>query len=349
MHPLSENTTFSGAPGHSLGLDLRNVTTSFRLITPFFSLEFMHLFYILNFFVFNIPLSALGMSTNFANIIVYFKMGFTESSNMNFFALAVFDFIFSLISVVGALFINPLISHLSIAPLLGHIGQGLGRAVFFCNSGSAMLTAMISAERCFCVVFPLKVKTWLSFRRRLGLLLTIIAYNLTFLILLYVDTGPPYNEPSQKLSFYYLFMYITPLHVCFFIVILNTLFLVQRLRVTQHWRKKTATQSTKNEDKENRLAKTVIAISTLFIIGAFPVVALFFTEVFYPRFNYVDPYFYTLSFVVYSVSVHPTQLSSAVNIIFYYKLSSRFKKVFSTCFLLKMTKMRGSNGVKSRS
>ncbi|KAK3789548.1 hypothetical protein RRG08_060321 [Elysia crispata] len=65
------------------------------------------------------------------------------------------------------------------------------------------MTALISTERCVYVVFPLKVQTLLTRRRSLFLTLAVVTYHVIFTIVLYSDTGPPYDTHLPKLSFYY--------------------------------------------------------------------------------------------------------------------------------------------------
>ncbi|KAK3794149.1 hypothetical protein RRG08_003268 [Elysia crispata] len=106
----------------------------------------------------------------------------------------------------------------------------LSHAWVIVTCGSAMMTALISTERCVSVVFPLKVKTLLTRRRSLFLTLAVVAYHVIFTIVLYSDTGPPYDAHPQKLSFYYFSLYVIPSTSCFFIVVLTTIFLVVKLR-----------------------------------------------------------------------------------------------------------------------
>ena len=165
--------------------------------------------------------------------------------------------------------------------------------------------------------------------------LTVVAYALTFLVIVYVDATPPYNSYPKRLGFYFFYLYAIPLTTCFFIVVITTVSLIINLRRQQRWRRETASQSDKSSDKENKLVRTIIAISTLFIICSFPYVAIFITEAVYPPYRHKDPYLGSLSTIILSVSGVFQAVSSAVNIFFYYRMSSRFNKVFSACFLLK--------------
>ena len=180
------------------------------------------------------------------------------------------------------------------------------------------------------------MKTLLTRRRSLYLLLIVLAYPLIFLITIHIEAAPPYdaNRYPKKLGFYLFYMYSVPTAMCFSIVVISTILLVASIRRKQQWRKDTSTQSDKNKDKERRLAKTIIAITTIFIVCLLPYVGLWFAPIVYPRFNYVDPYFGPLLNVLYTFTDVLQALSSSVNIFFYYRMSSKYNKVLSSFFFV---------------
>ena len=167
------------------------------------------------------------------------------------------------------------------------------------------------------------------------MILIVAVYHATFLILVYADTGPPYNDYPKKLAFYFFSLYAVPTMACFLIVVFTTMFLVVKLRSNQRWRQETTTQSDKTSDKENKLVRTIIAISVLFIVCSFPNVGMLITQTIYPRFNYMDPYLGTLITGMFTFSGVFTAVSSSVNIFFYYKMSSKFNKVFNETFSIR--------------
>ena len=172
----------------------------------------------------------------------------------------------------------------------------------------------------------------LTRRRSLFLTLAVVAYHVIFTIVLYSDTGPPYDAHPQKLSFYYFSLYVIPSTSCFFIVVLTTIFLVVKLRTNVKWRRDAISQKEKRNERDNKLVKTIIAICTLFIICSFPNVSIFITQIIYPRFRYGDPYLGTLIESMFGFSGVFQAISSSINIFFYYRMSSRFKKTFCACF-----------------
>ncbi|GFS15329.1 chemosensory receptor A [Elysia marginata] len=292
-------------------------------VTPLVSYALLNYFAVINLFVFVAPASLLGVFTNIANIIVYTKMGLSESSNVNFLVLSVFDLLYSVASLLMRLLYSPIFWSLSEAPVMMGVSHGLSHGMVVMTCGSAMMTALISTERCVCVVFPLKVKTLLSRQRSLCLMLTIVAYHVAFLLLLYIDTGPPYDLHPKKLSFYYLCLYSIPLVTCFFAVIVNTIFLVLRVKRNQRWRQTKALHNDKTSSKDDKLVRTIISISTMFIICSCPTVAIFFGQVSYPRLRHSDPYFGNFTLLMFAVSGIFNGVSASGNIIFYYRMSSR--------------------------
>ncbi|RUS74385.1 hypothetical protein EGW08_017866 [Elysia chlorotica] len=302
-------------------------------VKPLVSVAVMDMFSVVNGFGLCSLLSFLGVFTNIANIIVYARMGLSETSNINFLALSVLDFFVSLVTFFLKFLYSPVLRSLSTGPITTHISMSLSPAMMSTVGASAMMTALISTERCLCVVFPLKVKTFLTPRRVLYLLLTIVAYMVTFLLVFYIDVGAPFINQIGKQGFYFFCFFAVPSTTCFFIVLLSTLFLVIRLRKNLKWRQERSSQSAKSSCKENKLVRTIIAISTIFIICFFPNVLNFFVQIIHPSFRYLDPYLGTLAVVMFSFSGVTQAISSSINIFFYYRMSSKFKRVFSETFL----------------
>ena len=141
-----------------LPMDLHNKTQIWSIVTPLISYALLETFFLFNFFLLTGPMCLLGIFTNIANIIVYCKMGFSETSNVNFLVLSGFDLFVSLISLVARGLMNPLLRQLSNWPVLNYMSHAHSYAMIVVISGSAMMTALISTERCVCVVFPLKVR-----------------------------------------------------------------------------------------------------------------------------------------------------------------------------------------------
>ncbi|GFR88096.1 chemosensory receptor A [Elysia marginata] len=164
-------------------------------------------------------------------------------------------------------------------------------------------------------------------------MLTVVAYHVIFLIIIYADPGPPYDDyTTKKLTFYLASLYAVPYSAVFFIVVMTTTFLVIQLRRTRQWRREAANQSNKNKDKETVIVRTIIAINFLFIFCSLPTVGHILGSIMVPSYEKNDPYWNTLLDLIYSFGYIFHAISSSVNICFYYKMSSRFRQVFSKCF-----------------
>ncbi|RUS86274.1 hypothetical protein EGW08_005966 [Elysia chlorotica] len=309
--------------------------------------SFFDLLSLTNLFGITGPLCLLGIFTNIANLVVYAKMGFSESSNMNFMALAVFDLLFTIISLTMRALYNPSLKRSAAGPLLQYASHCVSIGMVVVANGSAMMTALIAAERCVYVVFPLKAKTLLSRRRSLGLVLAVLAYHAAFMVLVYVDPGPPYDSHPERRSLYYMVFYVIPSSACFLVVLLTTIFLVSRLMRSQRWRRQASTKSGQSGAKEDRLVKTIVSISTLFVICYFPNVSIFLVQIAYPPLRYGTLYLNNLILILFDISMTSQVISSTGNFFFYYKLGSRFRKVFHATFACGRSKYSDGPSVKS--
>ena len=135
-----------------------NRTESGPHVKPLVSIDVLDLFSIVNDFALCSFLSLFGVVSNTANIIVYSRIGFSESSNINFLALSVIDLLVSLVTFFLKMFYSPVFSNLRTGPTTSMVALTLSPAMMVTVCGSAMMTTLISTERCLCVVFPLKVK-----------------------------------------------------------------------------------------------------------------------------------------------------------------------------------------------
>ena len=135
-----------------------NRTGSGEFLKPLVSVAIMDIFSVVNGFVLSSFISCLGIFTNTANIIVYSRMGLSESSNINFLALWVIDFFVSFVTFFLKFLYSPILRDLSTGPMTSTISTSLGPIMLCAVGASAMMTALISTERFLCVVFPLKVR-----------------------------------------------------------------------------------------------------------------------------------------------------------------------------------------------
>ncbi|GFS08123.1 chemosensory receptor A [Elysia marginata] len=284
-----------------------------------------------------VTLTALfGVFTNIANISVYLKMGLRETTNINFFALSVFDLLVCMVSVVAQITNNGPVSQMTM-PSGARFTEVAIAAIYItypCLGCSAWVTAILSVERYLCIATPLKVKDIITPQRTRALILTMVAYQSVFLILFFTNPGPPYDAVDPKRALYFNCSFSAPTFICFFIVVVSTILLVVKLRQNLEWRNESTNQSSKNlgSSKEQKATRSVLAICTIFIACFALNLALFFASLVYPRFTHMDPYLGSLFRVLYSFSTLLQLLSATVNIFVYYKMSTKYREIFTALF-----------------
>ena len=162
-----------------------------------------------------------------------------------------------------------------------------------------------------------------------------VAYQSVFIVLFFVSPGPPYDHYNARRAFYYILSFSAPSLICFFLVLVSTTLLVIRLKQNLEWRKEATKQSNNRPGssmKERKAARSVVAICTIFIICFAPNVALFVTSLFYPNVTHHDPYLGSLMRILYSLSNILQVLSSAVNIVIYYRMGTKYQEIIAGLF-----------------
>ena len=98
----------------------------------------------------------LGLFTNSANILVFWRLRFSSVSNINLFFLSVFDMMTIVICAYSVVCSNAFYSLVTF--ISGYALIVIVHPLYF--SGLAMsscITALISMERCCCIMLPMKV------------------------------------------------------------------------------------------------------------------------------------------------------------------------------------------------
>ncbi|GFS24157.1 chemosensory receptor A [Elysia marginata] len=126
-------------------------------VVPLVSYRVYTYFALVNDLVLICSISTFGIFTNAANIVVFLKMGFVESTNISFFALAILDLLICVYTTIAKLMYSPWLIRLHHNPNTVELGHAVSMIVLFCGGAGAWVTAIISLERCFCIMFPLKV------------------------------------------------------------------------------------------------------------------------------------------------------------------------------------------------
>ena len=161
-----------------------------------------------------------------------------------------------------------------------------------------------------------------------------VVYQAVFACLFFTNPGPPYDVLSSRRTAYFIFSFSAPSYVCFVIVLISTIVLVVKLKQNMEWRSRAAKQSHEGSRsvKERKAARSVVTICTIFICSFILNVGLFLTSLLYPSFNQHDPFLGSLLRVLFKISFLLQVLSSSVNTLVYYRMSTRYRDVFNDLF-----------------
>ncbi|GFO40367.1 chemosensory receptor a [Plakobranchus ocellatus] len=301
---------------------------------------------------------------NTLSIAVFVKLGFSEPSNISLTALAICDFTLAVLYTWNNLCLW-LTYHNVRLPFHGvNVTFLTGGAQWtFLSSAIAWITAFISFERCICILFPLKVRRFITPRGTFVAMLIIILLTFcpSFFIYIrykFVWVFNPYlnitilNTMPVNSQFAILFEQISvvicgviePL-LAFSIMLICTVLLVVELRKMSSWRlsvtsakrqrvqpeENLATSSSAAEarisQKEERLVRKVVAITTIFIASYIPTCIMLVCNVVFDEFNHLG--IYRRLFIVSSYIISLGQpISGSVNTLIYYKMASKFRSVF---------------------
>ena len=294
-----------------------------------------------------------GMTGNIIIIITFTKMGFSESINISYCALCISDILCIIAFSWNALCFIPAFTDLDLPFIPSEIVIVTGgSAVEIFSETTAWITAFISLERCLCVVFPLKVKDIVRPRRTVFIVVTIFALtilplaSITFYIYVFYsrfDTktnrtliGVRLRKSSLANTIFYIhpffkmvFMNITPLVIVF----VCSLSMAVHLNRSAAWRlNQSGSISPDTQDnkamrkylKDTRVAKTVLAIATCFmVLESFGALRRLVAATL-PEFRLMGAYsrfFKAITRLAFSFSL----INSSVNFIIYYKMGKKFR------------------------
>ena len=134
-----------------------NETDETGQIIPLLSFNTYTIFLMVNGFGLTASFSVLGIFSNILNIVVYIKLGLRETTNISFFALAIVDWLLSVCFCLSAAARLSDISPYGAAII--NLGYQVSMFMFPCTGVGAWIIFLLSAERCLCIVMPLKVSS----------------------------------------------------------------------------------------------------------------------------------------------------------------------------------------------
>ncbi|CAG5133307.1 unnamed protein product [Candidula unifasciata] len=295
-------------------------------------------------------ISVLGIVANILNIVVFLKQGFNDTVNISLFALAVSD----LCALITLQWVNLLRNPLFIyrVPFLPdevqHLTAAWPHACF--ARITSWITVYITLERCLCVVVPLKVKRIVNPTVAVCVLVSIFlvmfltllpdyltcyldwkfdsTYNRTMLGLLFLKG----RDQMAALSF--------NLAACtqissFGAVIVFTSVLVIKVKEKSKWRSSIAHSGANSSavisKRDNKVVKMIVLIAVIYCICFLPMLVNYILTTIEPNFIVVG--LYRNAFLLsWSFAFLVDSINSSINIIVYYKMSSKFRNTFNTLF-----------------
>ncbi|XP_012941610.1 growth hormone secretagogue receptor type 1-like [Aplysia californica] len=296
-----------------------------------------------------------GIVANVINLIVFIRQGFKDTVNISLFSLAISD-IGTLIPILWAsIGINPFLVNADLPFDLQEVVYLTAGWPGICFSRiSGWITAFITLERCLCIAVPLKVKTMITVKRTVIVLVSIYVTMIGALLPVFyaIRLEPRYSPLKNETKFrmvyipngfaiervLFLINAFSQL-ITFGIVIICSIILVKNLISKSKWRKSTSNSgdhdSFSNRDK--KVVKLVLFIAIIFIVCLLPSVINFIAQSFEPEYTASGKY-EDLFFLIWSFSTFLTATNSAVNIFVYYNMSSKYKQILDKMFL------RGTEG-----
>ncbi|KAK0044226.1 tachykinin-like peptides receptor 86C [Biomphalaria pfeifferi] len=315
-------------------------------------------------------IGVLGIWANILNVIVFLKQGLDNSINISFFCKSVSD-LFKILFIEWAnVSFNTYVDRLPMSIVFSEVYfvAGSWPSGLVCRL-SLYIAVYITAERCLCILYPLKVKTLITPTRTKVSIAVIGIFNFAPLVPEYTSVylSWTYHEErnatvlglalrssstqTQGVSFLFHVAMVMFGLAC---VIVFTSILVVQLRRQSRWR---MMNSGGNLDKTSPLSKRdrrsvamVIVVAVALVIFYTPLASMSiittFVAEFYISGKYTKP-FLVLWNLVYIFGM----VNCSLNIIIYYKMNSRFKSTLVRLFRcsVKDTKTTPSSSSKATS
>ncbi|XP_005100341.1 allatostatin-A receptor-like [Aplysia californica] len=310
------------------------------------------IFQVVNFAIVCEIIDVFGTVTNIINIIVFVKLGFSDPVNVSLLGLAISDLGCLVTLIWHNICFNPLFNELDLPfdPIdvqTLYLTAGWPHVTF--TRITAWITAFITFERCLCIALPLKVKNIITPKRVVIVIVCLFIVLITSVSPIYQVNriGPKFSPKRNKTVIGLLFtedreeveaisFAVNNVFVsfsAFFVVIVCTVTLVVKLRSKTKWRKETASagKSDNLSTRDQKVTKMVTMISTLFIVCFIPVSVVFIGMIVEPEFS-VDGQYRNLFFILCSFGYILESTNSALNILIYYEMSSKYRTVFNQTF-----------------
>ncbi|CAL1538294.1 unnamed protein product [Lymnaea stagnalis] len=307
-------------------------------------------FIFVNYVILSALISTPGVVFNIINIVVFIRLGVSDTINISLLGLALAD-IGVLLTLTGySVMYNPLVlasvPQMDVIDAVNYVVLGTPHVLFSRIAGC--LTAFIAVERCLCIAWPLRVKSLLTPWRTGTVVICIYIVLVSSTLSLFVANriGPRFNQEFNLTAVGLIvasnvdLMENISLTICiiaqmtaFAVVTMSTLGLVRSLIRVAKWRKSTSVCARLNHVsiRDKQLVKMIVILSTVFIVCALPTVVGNLVMIFLKDFN-VKGTGKSLFICCFSVFFVLEAINSSANIFIYFKMSSKFKEMFLSMF-----------------
>ncbi|CAL1540908.1 unnamed protein product, partial [Lymnaea stagnalis] len=307
-------------------------------------------FELFNYVILCSVVAVVGIVSNIINIIVFCRQGLYNTVNISLTALAVSE-LCSLASLLWFdICVSPLFGSLNVPIVpseVQHLTGGLVRGFF--SRISNWITVFITSERCLCVVAPMTVKKMITPTRTIKALLVMYVITVLPLVPEYLSAylgwkfveernatlfGLTLTRDSPRLEGLTFLIYFIYILIAYVVVSCLTCILILKLKQKTDWRQKSIFGMQRSEVISARDKKTIsmiVAVAIVFIVCNGPSVVLYMVGYLLPGFSVVGER-ENLFFVSWSFGFHFEALNGTIVIMFYYKMSSKYRRSFLGLF-----------------
>ncbi|KAI8796574.1 growth hormone secretagogue receptor type 1 [Biomphalaria glabrata] len=308
------------------------------------------LFILVNHVIISTCICLFGIVGNCINISVFLKQGLRRSVNLSLCAMSFSDLFGLLFQVWHNFCLDP---YLDLADLpvnfmeIQYLTAGWPNVIMV--RITSWITMYITAERCLSVLTPLKIQRIVTFERTAVILLFIFLLNVSSFLPLYSSAyfswnfNPSQNKTTLGVSFYSNKLIIEGIInrfqaslaiIAFVLVVLFTGILAINLKRKSKWRRGVTSNKNQQEAMSSRESKTVgmiIVVAVVLIVCYTPGVTCSITTSFIPDFGITGKQA-NVFHAVWSFCFLFHAVNSSINILLYYRMSSKYRTTLREIF-----------------
>jgi len=359
------NQSASNVP-HSCVILPMNVTVPWNNPNNIITFEAQNLFERIKATVIAPILFLIGFPANCINMAVFYKQGLKERINMCLFSLALIDII--TLTMVFTFHAERIYTQFTSGERIGVVYRFAVNnnliGLFGFAYGMMFLSAIISTERCICILFPMRAQRCIPTKALavviivgvVGLMLARFAVTAMYRVTCFFEIRTQRVSWQIYVNDYYIpnKAMVTGLNGVFFgflvtvgcpsVVLVTTTISAVKLHQIVRWRSQS---SSSMSSKEIGVTKMLIALSIEFFILSIPVIILRIVPVFEPRLSPGDELANFFNLLV-GVSEIFANISSSVNFFVYYSTGRKFRETLH-CMIRRKTAPKRKQDSKSDS